>query len=169
MKKIIRLVLIVLLAGVTVASVYMYTVVEQEKSALMNSLKQMEMQVESLEADKQLLANDKQMLLQDIASKNETYQGLLQQKAKLEKELQACEEKFLEFDTNTQNAQQMIDQLTADVGSLRTEAASLKTENAYLKTTNNSLSNENSALRTEIAACKTGRVSEKSSVSPAKE
>ena len=168
MKKILRLVLIVLLAGITAASVYMYTVVEQEKNALMNSLKQIEMQVESLETDKQVLASDKQELVQKIASKEEVAQGLSQKNGELEKELQACEDKFSEFDANTQNAQRIIDQLNADIGALKTEAASLKTENSYLKTTNNSLSNENSSLRADVAACTTGQDAGKALVPPAK-
>ena len=168
MKKIIRIVVMVFLTGITAASVYMYTVSEQEKNTLMNLLKQTEMQVEALETDKQILTNDKQALLLEVSAKNEVQQSLLQKKEELEKELQACEEKFAEFDANTQNAQKTIDQLDADIGSLKTEIASLKTENAYLKTTNNSLNNENASLRAENTALKAEKESAETLPVPAK-
>ncbi len=166
MKKFIRWAVIVLLAGITAASIYMYTVVEQEKNALMNSLKQMEMQIESLEADKQTLANEKQELLQAVSAKEELVQGLTLKNEELGQELQSCQDKFTEFDDNSQNSQKIIDQLNADIGLLKTEAASLKTENSYLRTTNNSLSNENASLKTELAAGRPGQEPAKGSVPP---
>lgn len=144
MKKFIPIIAIVILAGITAASVYMYIASEQEKNTLMNSLKQMEMQTEALEADKQALARE-------LSVKTEAEQNFEQKKEELEKSLQSCEDRLTELDDNARKTQKTLDLLTTDAASLKTEVASLKTENAYLKTTNNSLSSENAALKAEKA------------------
>lgn len=116
-----KIILIYLLAGVTLFSVFKYASSLKEKYDLQGQLKQARIQAENLE-------KEKQKLLQAIEKEKEWQKKLEEESTGLKGSLRASENKVAKLEVDVANNLKAVENLNSQVAALQVEKEQLKTE-----------------------------------------
>ncbi len=133
-----KVILIALLAGITIFSVYKYVQALKEKYELLNTLSLVKNQVAILEVEKQ-------NLLQTLEKQKQLEQRLNDEKAALKKNLKAAGKKV-----NSLNSE--VNKINANLEQITLQAALLRGENAALKEGRDKLSRDNDNLQARLGS-----------------
>jgi chromosome segregation ATPase len=136
--KNLKLILTVLLVGVTIFSVFKYVMTLKEKYALQNSLKEAKEQAVALE-----LAIEKE---------RELHKSLAQENLTLKDELKANTDKLAQLDAELQDYQKTIERLTSEVGLAKAENTALREEKDNLVEELNQVSQERDTLKARLGS-----------------
>ena len=136
-----KIIVIVLLVGITLFSVFKYLMTLNEKNGLMKNLNQVKGQIAALELEKQ-------NLLQAIDKEKESQKALTEENATLKDELK----KLAQVDENLQNSQKTIEQLTAQIAISKAENTALREEKDKLAEDLTQISQERDALKVRLSS-----------------
>jgi chromosome segregation ATPase len=120
-----KVILVALLAGITIFSVYKYVQALREKYELLATLNQAKNQVSVLEAEKQ-------NLLQTLEKEKQQEQKLSDEKAALKKNLKAASRKINKLSNGLEQASSQVTLLRSENTTLREERDKLVQENDNL-------------------------------------
>jgi chromosome segregation ATPase len=109
-----KIVLVSLLVGITMFSVFKYLVALKEKHDLLKSLNEVREQVATLE--------------QTVVEEKKVQDALSQENVALKTELKTNTDKFAQIDADFKNAQATIEQLTAQIAISKAENTALREE-----------------------------------------
>jgi chromosome segregation ATPase len=112
--KVLTIILIVILCGMTIFSAFKYITIQKEKKILLGSLKQVEQQVVSLEKDKQILQNT-------IQKEKEVQRQLSEENNGLKENLKENEERLAKYSNDFSQAQKAIEDLNSQLFFLKDE------------------------------------------------
>ncbi len=140
-----KIILIALLVGITIFSVFKYSVTLKEKYDLLKNLNQIKGQVASLELEKQ-------NLLQAIDKEKELEKAFAQENLTLKDELKANTDKLTQLDADLQNAQKTIEQLTSQIALSQAENTALREEKDKLTQDLTQISQERDALKSRLSS-----------------
>jgi len=133
-----KIILIFLLVGITIFSVFKYLAALKERYDLLENLNQVKGQVVTLE--------------QAIQKEKELEKALTQENLTLEDELKANTDKLVRLDADLQNSQKTIEQLTAQIALSKAESAALREEKDKLGLELIQVSQERDALRARLSS-----------------
>lgn len=133
-----KVILIALLAGITIFSVYKYTQALREKYALLNTLNEVKGQVAALEIEKQ-------NLLQALEKERQSGRQLIETKSKLKENLGAGVRKITKLNSE-------LDKIKTNLGQLNSAVAALKDENISLKEEKDKLTQEKDGLQARLSS-----------------
>ena len=136
-----KIIVIVLLVGITLFSVFKYLMTLNEKNGLMKNLNQVKGQVAALELEKE-------NLLQTIDKEKESQKALTEENATLKDELK----KLAQVDENLQNSQKTIEQLTSQIALSKAENTALREEKNGLSLELTQVSQERDTLRARLSS-----------------
>jgi len=136
-----KIIVIVLLVGITLFSVFKYVMTLNEKNGLMKNLNQVKGQVAALELEKE-------NLLQTIDKEKESQKALTEENATLKDELK----KLAQVDENLQNSQKTIEQLTSQIALSRAENTALREEKNGLSLELTQVSHERDTLKAQLSS-----------------
>ena len=111
-------ILLAVLAGISIYSVYKYSVSLKEKYDLMSTIEKTKGHVEALKSEKQIL-------LQDVAKQKELQKALVQENSELNGILKANQERLEKVVADFKVAKAKIEQLNSYVSALKAESTSL--------------------------------------------
>ena len=133
-----KIILIFLLVGITIFSVFKYLVTLKEKYDLVENLNQVKGQVASLE--------------QAIEKEKEMQNTLAQENLTLKDELKANTDKLTQLDADLQNAQKTIEQLTSQIALSKAENTALREEKDKLTQDLTQISQERDTLKARLSS-----------------
>lgn len=133
-----KVILVALLAGITIFSVYKYVQALKEKYELLNTLILVKNQVAILEVEKQ-------NLLQTLEKQKQLEQRLNDEKAALKKNLKAAGKKV-----NSLNSE--VGKINASLERVTLQVASLEGENTALKDERDKLAHDNDNLQAKLGS-----------------
>jgi chromosome segregation ATPase len=136
-----KIIVIALLVGITLFSVFKYLMTLNEKNDLMQNLNQVKGQIASLELEKQ-------NLLQTIDKEKESQKALTDENAALKEELK----NLAQVDENLQNSQKTIEQLTAQIALSQAENTALREEKNRLSLELTQVSQERDTLKARLSS-----------------
>jgi len=134
----IKNIVIVLLASITIFSIYKYAVAMKEKYALLNEITQKKEQIV-------LLENEKQKLTQELDKEKALGEKLIEEKAELKENLRASRKRLSRLFVDLAGVQSTLDQVNAHI-------SLLKAENTALTEQKNKLDKENDAFRAKLSS-----------------
>lgn len=137
-KKSYRLILVALLTGVTIFSVFKYIVIQREKYALLGSLNEIKGEVVRLE--------------QTIDQERELQNALSQENLSLKDEQRASLEKITRLDSDLQNALKTIEELASEVAISQAENTALREEKDKLVFDLSQVSQERDTLMVRLSS-----------------
>ena len=130
--------MVLLLAAVTIFSVFEYIAAQKEKSALLKNLNQAQAQVVSLE--------------EALEKEKELESTLGQENLTLKDELKTNTDKFAQLDANLQNSRKTIDDLTTQIALSKAENTALSEEKDKLSLDLIRVSQERDTLRVRLSS-----------------
>ena len=136
-----KVIVIALLVGITLFSVFKYLTTLNEKNDLLKNLNQVKGQIMSLELEKQ-------NLLQTIDKEKESQKALTGENATLKDELK----NLAQVDESLQNSQKTIEQLTSQIAISKAENTALREEKNRLSLKLTQVSQEKDALRARVSS-----------------
>jgi len=136
-----KVIVIALLTGITLFSVFKYLTTLNEKNDLLKNLNQVKGQIMSLELEKQ-------NLLQTIDKEKESQKALTDENATLKDELK----NLAQVDESLQNSQKTIEQLTSQIALSKAENTALREEKNRLSLKLTQVSQEKDALRARLSS-----------------
>lgn len=136
---------ILLLTGITIFSVYKYVVSLKDNLSLAEQLNQIKEQAVALE-------QEKQNLLQSLEKEKAWGKKLEHEGSGLKNSLRSKEEKVQDLINGFSQTQKVIDDLGAQISSLKTENTGLKTEKEQLKADLSRVSQENENFRSKLGS-----------------
>lgn len=136
---------ILLLTGIAIFSVYKYVVSLKDNLSLAKQLNQIKEQAVVLE-------QEKQNLLQSLEKEKAWGKKLENEGYGLKNSLRAKEEKVQDLINDFSQTQKVIDDLGMQISSLKTENTSLKTEKEQIKADLSRVSQENENFRSKLSS-----------------
>ncbi len=136
-----KVIVIALLVGITLFSIFKYLMTLNEKNDLLKNLNQVKGQIASLELEKQ-------NLLQTIDKEKESQKALTDENATLKDELK----NLAQVDENLQNSQKTIEQLTAQIALSKAENTALREEKNRLSLELTQVSQERDTLKARLSS-----------------
>lgn len=116
-----KIILIVLLSGIVIFSLFKYTLVLKEKHDLQVTLDQIREQVGILE-------NEKSNLLQELEAGQRLNEKLREENSAVQAELKTSQERLVQLDAELMQTQKAIEDLNAQLSSLKAENTALMEE-----------------------------------------
>jgi chromosome segregation ATPase len=120
-----QIILIALLAGITLFSLFKYFYALKEKYELTNALSQIKEQVAALEAQRQELS-------EGLEKEKELNLRMTQENVGLKDEVKKTEEEITQIKTDIEYARKIIEDLKSETAILKAENMAVKDENANL-------------------------------------
>ena len=136
-----KIIVIALLVGITLFSVFKYLMTLNEKNGLLKNLNQVKGQVAALELEKQ-------NLLQTIDKEKESQKALTEENATLKDELK----NLAQVDENLQNSQKTIEQLTSQIALSKAENTALREEKNRLSLKLTQVFQERDTLKARLSS-----------------
>lgn len=133
-----KIILVFLLVGITIFSVFKYLVTLKEKYDLVENLNQVKGQVASLE--------------QAIEKEKELEKAVTQENLTLKDELKANTDKLTQLDVDLQNFQKTIEQLTSQIALSKAENTALREEKDKLIQNLTQISQERDTLKERLSS-----------------
>ncbi len=143
--KYFRIILVALLVGITIFSVFKYVYTLREKYELLSAINQIKTQLAALELQKQGLA-------QDLDKEKQLNQQVAQENSGLKDSLKEKEDKIAQLATDVAYAQKMAEDLNSQVSILKAENMAVRDQNAGLTAKLDELSREKDALAIRLSS-----------------
>jgi chromosome segregation ATPase len=141
--KYFRIILIALLVGITIFSVFKYVYTLREKYELLNAINQIKAQLTALELEKQVLA-------QDLDKEKQLNQQIAQENSGLKDSLKAKEDEVAQLSTDVAYAKKMVEDLNSQVSILKAENMAVRDQNANLTAKLDQVSQEKDSLAVRL-------------------
>lgn len=136
-----KIIVIALLVGITLFSVFKYLMTLNEKNDLLQNLNQVKGQIAALELEKE-------NLLQTIDKERESQKALTDENATLKDELK----NLAQLDENLRNSQKTIEQLTSQIALSQAENTALREEKNRLSLELTQVSQERDTLKARLSS-----------------
>lgn len=143
--KYFRIILVALLVGITIFSVFKYVYTLREKYELLSAINQIKTQLAALELQKQ-------GLVQDLDKEKQLNQQVAQENSGLKDSLKEKEDKIAQLATDVAYAQKMAEDLNSQVSILKAENMAVRDQNTGLTAKLDELSREKDALAIRLSS-----------------
>jgi chromosome segregation ATPase len=143
--KYFRIILVALLVGITIFSVFKYLYTLREKYELLSAINQIKAQLGALEIEKQ-------GLVQDLDKERQLSQQVTQENSGLKDSLKEKEDKIAQLATDVAYAQKMVEDLNSQVSILKAENMAVRDQNSGLTVKLNELSRQKDALAIRLSS-----------------
>jgi chromosome segregation ATPase len=143
--KYFRIILVALLVGITIFSVFKYVYTLREKYELLSAINQIKTQLTALELEKQ-------GLVQDLDKEKQLSQQVAQENSALKDSLKAKEDKLAQLSTDVAYAQKMVEDLNSQVSILKAENMAVRDQNTSLTAKLDQVSQEKDSLAIRLSS-----------------